>query len=69
MGADLIMIIRFTQIDVEDMKVSSNDKIRVASIFHSISAIASKISPCVNTRLGYVAVHLFHFHPSGSFLS
>ena len=43
----------YCEIDVEDMKVSSNDKIRVASIFHSISTIASKISPRIDARAGY----------------
>ena len=33
------------QLDVSPSKVSANDKIRIASIFHSVSAIAGRISP------------------------
>lgn len=33
------------QLDVASSNVSSNDKIRIASIFHSVSAIAAKLSP------------------------
>ena len=44
------------QFDVVESTVSSNDKIRVASILHSISAIAASVSPNKSVMEGYVTV-------------
>ena len=46
------------QVDADEPQVSSNDKIRVASIFNSISAIAAKISPAQSSRIGYATNHI-----------